>query len=150
MTTAWAAGDGSGVYLGIGGGVSRTNIDDLTSGLNQTLLRAGFTSASTDTSDKSGNYKAFLGYSFNPYFAIEGTYFNLGKFTFDTTVTPSGTLHGETSSQGGTLDIVLSYPFEEGYILLGRIGTDYAKSKADLMGTGSVTLLNSSTSESAW
>src|SRR4051812_19845418 len=97
MTIAWAAeSDGSGVYFGIGGGVSRTTIDDLTSGLNQRLLQTGFTSASTDTTDKSANYKAFFGYSFNPYFAIEGTYFNLGKFTFDTTVTPGGTLHGET------------------------------------------------------
>src|SRR4051812_10692134 len=151
MTEASAAeSDGSGVYLGIGGGVSRTNIDDLTSGLNQTLLRSGFTSASTDTSDKSGNYKAFLGYSFNPYFAIEGTYFNLGKFTFDTTVTPSGTLHGETRSQGGSMDIILSYPFEEGYILFGRIGADYAKSKAELTGTRSVTVLTSATNETAW
>jgi OOP family OmpA-OmpF porin len=151
MTNVWAAGsDGSGVYLGIGGGVSRTNIDDLTSGLNQSLVRAGFTSATTDTSDKSGNYKAFLGYSFNPYFGLEATYFNLGKFTFETNVTPDGTLHGETKSQGGSLDIMLSYPFEEGFILLGRIGADYAKSKADLMGTGSVTVLNSSTTETGW
>jgi OOP family OmpA-OmpF porin len=151
MTPAWAAGsDGSGVYFGIGGGVARTNIDDLTSGMNQTLLRAGFTSATTDTSDKSANYKAFLGYSFNAYFGIEATYFNLGKFTFENNVTPSGTLHGETKSQGGSLDIMLSYPFEEGFILLGRIGADYAKSKAELMGTGSVTVLNSSTTETGW
>ena len=151
LAPAWAAGsDGSGVYFGIGGGATRTTIDDLTSGLNQTLLRAGFTTATTDTNGHSGMYKAFIGYSFNPYFAIEGTYFNLGKFSFDANVTPTGTLHGETRSQGGNLDVILSYPFEEGWILLGRIGADYAKSEVELSGTGSVSVLNSTTSETAW
>jgi OOP family OmpA-OmpF porin len=151
MTETCVAGsDGSGVYFGIGGGATRTTIDDLESGINAELLRAGFTSATTETNSNSGMYKAFIGYNFNQYFALEGSYFNLGKFTFDTNVTPSGTLHGETKSQGGNLDIILSYPFDEGVILFGRIGADYAKSKADLIGTGSVSINTSSTSESSW
>jgi OOP family OmpA-OmpF porin len=151
MAKAWAAGsDRSGVYLGIGGGATRTTIDDLESGINANLIRAGFTNATTETKSNSGMYKAFIGYSFNAYFAIEGTYFNLGRFTFDSTVTPTGTLHGETKSQGGNLDIVLSYPFDEGVILFGRIGADYAKSNADLMTSGSVSIDTSSTTESSW
>ena len=101
MTEVCAAGsDGSGVYFGIGGGATRTTIDNLESGINSNLLQAGFTSANTETNNKGGMYKAFIGYSFNPYFGIEGTYFNLGTFTFDTSVTPTGTLHGETRTQG--------------------------------------------------
>src|SRR3954469_12503026 len=46
FTSSVRAGDsdGSGMYFGIGAGASRTTIDDLTSGINQSLLRAGFTS----------------------------------------------------------------------------------------------------------
>jgi len=150
MTEVCAAGsDGSGVYFGIGGGATRTTIDNLESGINSNLLQAGFTSANTETNNKGGMYKAFIGYSFNPYFGIEGTYFNLGTFTFDTSVTPTGTLHGETRTQGGNLDFILSYPID-GVILFGRIGADYAQSKADLSGTGSIGVLTSRTSENAW
>lgn len=148
---AWAAGpDGSGVYLGIGAGASRATIDDKSAGINAVLLSAGFSSAATATSGRyeySAAYKAFVGYNFNQYVALEGGYFNLGKFKFDTTVTPAGALHGETKSQGVNLDAVFSYPFGQGFSVFGRIGIQNTQSKVALTGTGSVNVLTSSVSE---
>lgn len=143
---AWPAGsDGSGVYIGAGAGASRTTLDD--AGINAALLSLGFASATTSKSETSAAYKAFIGYSFNEYIAIEGGYFNLGKFKFDSAVTPPGNLHGETSSQGFNVDAVLSYPFAQGFSVFGRAGVQNSKSRVDLTGTGSVVVLISETSE---
>ena len=142
--------DGSGLYIGAGAGRSHASIDDRTAGVNALLLSSGFGSATTTTgkNDKSLAYKAFVGYDFNRYVALELGYFNLGKFKFDTTVAPPGTLHGETTTQGINLDAVFSYPFDNGFSVFGRIGIQQAKSKVELSGTGSVVVLTSRTSES--
>ena len=147
---ASAAGpEGSGVYIGLGAGASRTTIDNTHVGINAAIIAAGFSSATT-TTDKYGYgaaYKAFAGYSFNKYVALELGYFNLGKFKFDTTTTPAGTLHAETKTQGANLDAVFSYPFDNGFSVFGRIGIQYVKSKVDLTGTGAIIVLSSSTNE---
>ena len=143
-----AGSDGSGVYIGVGAGASRTSIDDPSAGINAALLAAGFASSTTTSKNEtSAAYKAFIGYSFNQYFALEGGYFNLGKFKFDATVNPPGTLHGETKSQGFNIDAVLSYPVGQGFSVFGRIGIQDTRSKVDLTGTGSVSVLSSGTSE---
>ena len=147
---AWAQGpDGQGVYIGGGAGASRTTIDDHSAGINATLLSAGFSSPRTDTSkyEHSAAYKAFIGYNFNQYVALEAGYFNLGKFKFDTTVTPAGTLHGEAKSQGANLDAVFGYPLGQGFNVFGRIGIQNTQSKVALTGAGSVNVLTSSVSE---
>ena len=145
-TSALAAGaDGSGIYIGAGAGASRGKIDD--GSINQSLLSLGFSNASTTKSENSTAYKAFVGYSFNRYIAIEGGYFDLGKFSFDSTVQPPGTLHGEIKASGFNLDAVLSYPFMEGFSVFARAGVQNAKSKANFSGTGSVVVVQPESSE---
>jgi OmpA-OmpF porin, OOP family len=144
--SAWAADpDGSGVYVGAGAGASRASID--TSGINASLLSLGFASANTSTTENSVAYKAFVGYSFNRYIAVEGGYFNLGTFKFDSTVTPPGTLNGEVKTSGFNLDAVLSYPFAQGFSVFGRLGVQNAKTKVNFSGTGSVLVTTPETSE---
>jgi len=144
--SAVAAGsDGSGFYIGVGGGITHDNIDE--NRVNQQLLDAGYSSPSTNSSENSVAYKAFVGYSFNRYIAIEGGYFNLGKFKFDSTVSGPGTLHEEIKSSGFNVDAVLSYPFAKGFSLFARAGVQRAKSKASYSATGSVNLLDADDSE---
>ena len=151
ITAVWgppalaAGSDGSGIYIGVGAGASRGKIDD--GSINQSLQSLGFSSASTTKSENSTAYKAFVGYSFNRYIAVEGGYFDLGKFKFDSTVQPPGTLHGEIKASGFNLDAVLSYPFTEGFSVFARAGVQNAKSKANFSGTGSVLVLQPESSE---
>jgi OOP family OmpA-OmpF porin len=144
--SALAAGsDGSGLYLGVGAGLSHGKIDD--GRVNQQLRDAGFSSATTTHSENSAAYKAFVGYSFNSYIAVEGGYFYLGKFKFDSTVAGPGTLHQEIKSSGFNIDAVLSYPLAQGFSVFARAGVQNAKSKANYSATGSVHLNETDDSE---
>jgi OOP family OmpA-OmpF porin len=47
------------------------------------------------TSDQKGTgYKAFVGFPMNSNWAVETGYFDLGRFGFDATTSPAGTLTG--------------------------------------------------------
>ncbi len=145
--SAWAAdSNGSGVYIGIGAGASFANIDQ--DNINASLLSLGATSATTSTSENSVAYKGFVGYSFNRYIALEGGYFNLGTFKFNSTVSPPGTLNGEVKTSGFNLDAVASLPFTQTFSIFGRGGVQNAKSTVNYAGTGSVVVLTPQTSES--
>jgi OOP family OmpA-OmpF porin len=145
--SAWAAGnaDGSGFYIGLGAGASSAKIDS--GSINSDLQSLGFSSATTSTDEGSVAYKAFAGYSFNKYIAIEGGYFDLGTFKFNSTVTPPGTLNGEIKSSGFNLGAVLSYPFGQGFSVFGRVGVQNAKTKVNYTSTGSVLVINPESSE---
>ncbi len=145
-SAAAAEPDGSGVYLGLGAGLGHASIDQ--GNINASLISVGATSATTSTDEKSVAYKVFLGYSFNRYIAIEGGYFNLGKFSFNSTVTPPGTLSGEIKTYGFNLDAVASLPLTKTFSIFGRGGVQNAKSTVNYTGTGSVVVLTPQTSES--
>lgn len=137
-SSAEAAGpDGSGVYLGIGAGVGHASIDE--GNINASLASLGLTNPSTTADQSSVAYKLFLGYSFNRYIAIEGGYFNLGKFSFDSTVTGPGTLSGEVKTYGFNFDAVASLPLTQTFSIFGRGGVQNAKSTVNYTSTGSVT-----------
>jgi OmpA-OmpF porin, OOP family len=140
-----ASPDGAGVYIGLGAGISRAKIED--SNINAGLVSQGATSATTTKDENGTAYKAFVGYSFNRYIAIEGGYFDLGKFTFDSVTTPPGTLSGEIKVSGWNLDAVLSYPFGQGFSVFARAGVQNAESKVNLSGTGAVVVLRPEISE---
>src|SRR5580692_9113223 len=75
---AWA--DDAGWYTGFNAGQSRAKIDDTR--IADGLLDDGFTTTSISNDKRHFGFKAFGGYEFNRYFALEGGYFNLGKFGF--------------------------------------------------------------------
>ena len=61
------------------------------------------TSTSAFSRDESGQgFKVFGGYQINRNFALEGGYFNLGKFGFTLTTVPAGTLSGSIKVQAST------------------------------------------------
>lgn len=124
----------AGWYVGGNVGQSRAKIDD--ERITSNLLGAGFSSVSISDDDRDIGYKVFAGYQFNKYFALEGGYFNLGKFGFTATTVPAGTLNGSIKLQGLNLDAVGILPITEKFSAFGRIGANYAEAKDNFTSTG--------------
>ncbi len=138
LTSAVNAQDTNYLYGGLSAGQSMSKINEerITSG----FLLPAQTTTSIARDDKDTAYKAFLGYQFNPYFALEGGYFNLGKFGFTSTTTPAGTLAGKLKVDGINLDLVGTMPLSEQWAIIGRVGAQRARSRSDFVGTGTVIL----------
>ena len=139
------AADNSGWYGGINIGESMAKIDH--DRIRSGLLSGGFTTTAISDDDRDIGYKLFGGYQFNKYFALEGGYFDLGKFEFTATTVPAGTLRGNIKVTGLNFDAVGILPITEKFSAFGRVGLTYAESKDSFTGTGLVTTRNSSPSE---
>lgn len=123
------AGGGSGWYAGIGAGVSDFHAD--AAEIDQALAAQGIT-ASTAVDDRDTGYKAFVGYQFNPNFALEGGYVDFGKAKANGTFTapaPGGTYSGEVKANGWNLDAVGILPVGGNFSLFGKLG--FIRSKVD-------------------
>ena len=68
------AAEDSGWYLGINAGQARATIDD--ERIASSLQGGGFTTTSIRDDNDHFGYKAFAGYDFNRFFAMEGGYFD--------------------------------------------------------------------------
>jgi len=145
LATAVAAQDSSYYYGGLSGGQSTGKLDE--EGITSNFLLPGQTITGITRDDKDTAYKAFLGYQFNRYFALEGGYFNLGKFGFTSSTSPTGTLNGEVAVEGINLDMVGTMPMNEQWSLIARLGGQRAKSKGRFSGTGAVILPEQTRSE---
>lgn len=119
-------------YVGAGIGRSKATIDK--DRLTRSLLDNGASNVLFNASDRDNAYKLILGKQMNKYFAIEGGYFDLGKFSFDATALPAGTLNGSASFQGLNLDLLGQLPLSERFSLLGRIGANYTKANVHFTG----------------
>lgn len=120
-------------YLGLGVGQSQSQIEDswtTNSLLNSTNSPSSFSSERQDT-----GYKVFGGYQFHKNFALEAGYFNLGKFTYGTSV-PGGTLNGRYEIEGVNLDLVGTMPLSTKWSALARIGVQHANTRAGFSGPG--------------
>lgn len=128
--------DDVGFYSGANVGRSMAKIDDprISSGLQQ----GGFASSSIVDDDRSTGFKLFGGYQFNRYFALEGGYFDLGKFGYTATTVPAGTLRGDIRLKGLNLDAVGLLPITERLSAFGRVGVAYADARDTFRGTGAV------------
>ena len=140
IASSYAVADDTGWYGGINIGQSRANIDDprITSG----LLGSGFATTSINDDDRDTGYKLYGGYQLYKNFAIEGGYFDLGRFGFTATTVPAGTLNGSIRLKGLNLDAVGILPFNEKFSAFGRAGVNYAEAKDSFSGTGAVSVLN--------
>src|SRR6202161_3926651 len=83
-----AFADDAGWYTGANAGQSRAKINDTR--IADDLLADGFTTTSISNDERHFGYKAFGGYEFNRWFALEAGYFNLGKFGFTADTSPAG------------------------------------------------------------
>ena len=133
------AADG-GWFGGIGVGQSQASIAN--SRITSELLAVGLATASINDKDTDTGYKVFTGYQFNRNFALEGGYFDLGKFGFTAQTTPAGTLIGEIKLRGVNFDLIGFVPMTENLSFFGRVGANYAQTRDTFRGTGAVTVIN--------
>ena len=138
LVGAWAAPgvaqEESFYYAGVSLGQSRARIDD--ERITANLLRAGLTTTSMSRDEHDTAYKVFGGYQFNRSLALEGGYFDLGKFGYSSTTVPAGTVNGQIKVQGLNLDVVGTWPLTPRVSALGRLGAQYADVRVNFRGDG--------------
>lgn len=139
------SGTDMGWYGGFNVGQSSAKIDDAR--ITSKLLGSGFATSSITNDDTDTGYKLFGGYKFNRNFALEGGYFDLGRFGFNATTVPAGTLNGSIKLRGVNLDAIGILPITERFSAFGRIGVNHAEARDSFSGTGAVTVTNPSPSE---
>ncbi len=143
IASPFAVAADPGGYVGFNVGQSRAKIDD--ERIIRNLMGGGFPGlVSIVDDDRDTGYKLYGGYQFNKNFAVEGGYFDLGKFGFvATTAAPNaGTLSGNIKLKGVNLDLVGILPITEKFSALGRVGVNYAEAKDHFSGTGAVVVTN--------
>jgi OOP family OmpA-OmpF porin len=134
------ADDSTGWYAGANVGPSRATIDDPR--IRSNLLGGGFSSSAITDDDRGTGYKIFGGYQINRNFALEGGYFNLGKFGYTANTVPAGTLNGTIKLQGLNLDLVGILPITDNFSAFGRVGVNHAQARDSFTGTGAVRVTN--------
>jgi OOP family OmpA-OmpF porin len=134
-----AAAQDAGWYIGANAGESRAKIDEgrIMGGLQE----GGFATTSLSKDESHFGFKAFGGYQFNRFVALEGGYFDLGNFNFDAVTDPPGTLEGEIKIRGVVLDLVGFIPFTDRFAAFGRIGAIGAEARDTFAATGAVAVL---------
>ncbi|MBE0514486.1 outer membrane beta-barrel protein [Sulfurimonas sp.] len=120
----------SGWYIGANIGMSTANVDE-------GEITKNLTNPSYSDDESDFGYKLFGGYLFNKNFALEGGYFDLGKFDYSLT-TGTGTAAGDIDIIGLNLDAVGILPITEDFSAFGRVGVIYAKAKDSFSGSLSI------------
>jgi OOP family OmpA-OmpF porin len=119
-------------YLGAGIAHSRANID--IERISRSLAANGSNVTRFDVDQRDIGFKLYAGRQLNQYFAVEGGYFDSGKFDFAATATGNGVLRGETGFRGVNVDLVGQLPLTQRLSLLGRAGIQYARASTHFSG----------------
>lgn len=117
-------------YVGVNVGQSR--IDATTAEIEQAfLVDDGFVATNTTLDETDTGWKAYLGYRFNRFLALEGGYADLGEATFNTTIVnappPLNLLtpfpvSATATADGTVLAAVLHLPLTESASLFAKAG----------------------------
>lgn len=132
-------------YIGAGVGQSRATIDEPR--LRASLAANGETVTGFTKDQRDTGYKLFIGRQLNQYVAVEGGYFDLGKFNFQSTTSGNGVLNGEAAFRGVNLDLLGQLPLSQRLSLLGRVGMHYTKTNTEFSGNRLLGSTNTHASE---
>lgn len=127
----------SGWYAGIGAGWADTEM--ARAGIVSTLQAGGYNPSQFETEDKANAYKIFGGYSFNPNFGIEASYFDPGTFNFNASLLPTAMLGGRASVNGIAFDVVGTWPLQDRFAFFVKAGINSARVEQDFTGAGAGT-----------
>jgi OmpA-OmpF porin, OOP family len=127
-------------YLGLDAGQSRATIDD--SRVESGLLGSGMSTTSITNDDRYSTFNIFGGLQLNRNFAIEGGYYDLGRFHFSADTLPAGNLRGSISLRGVDLDLVGILPFNDRFSAYGKVGVAYSRADDAYSGSGAVNVLD--------
>jgi OOP family OmpA-OmpF porin len=133
LATSALAQDSKYYYFGLGAGQSQSQIEDRQT--TDSLLRSSNSPSSFTSERQDTGYKVFGGYQFNKNFALEAGYFNMGKFTYGTSM-PAGTLNGRYEIEGVNLDLVGTMPLSTKWSALARLGVQHANTRDAFSGPG--------------
>jgi OOP family OmpA-OmpF porin len=124
-------------YIGAAVGVTRANINDADT---IKALNENYATINSFTSDeKDRGYKLTIGKQLNRNFALEMSYFDLGKFSFMTNSVQGLTAGANLKYQGIALDLITQVPFTERFSAYTRLGVQYAKATTDYTGSRNAT-----------
>ena len=123
-----------------GGNLGGTRADFNNNAINRDLAGKGFVVNSTTTDNRSNGGKIFGGYQLTPNFAVEGGYFDLGRYSYGSNTTPVGSFNGSTRVNGLNLDLVGMAPLSDRFSVIGRVGAAYAQNRGSFSSNGFVPL----------
>jgi OOP family OmpA-OmpF porin len=135
---AGAAQDVSGPY--VGADLGRGMLSDAAGSIDGALSGQGI-AASSSLKRHATSYKVDLGYQFNPYFAVEGNYVDLGRYhVASAAAAPAAdTLDGHYKADGLALVGVGIVPLDNGFSLYGKAGAIRSTARLQLASqTGTV------------
>ena len=132
-----------------GGNAGRTSATVDNARITRELASSGFATTSIADRERSTGYKLYGGYKFNPNFALEGGYVDLGKFGFTANTLPVGSLNGDIRLRGFNLDAVGILPLSDRFSAQARIGLTSMQARDNFSGTGAVVVRNPNPSERA-
>ena len=125
----------SGAYVGVSGGLATINTGTQLQQTVNSLVAAGFTSASMTMEQKSANYKVFAGYNINENFSVEAFYSSLGSYNYTIFTTgPVVNASGSFKLNAYGADILAKLPVAETNSVYLRVG--YFQSKTDFTFAG--------------
>jgi len=125
--------DDSGWYLGGNVGQSRARLDE------QSIVNAvtpGFSNEIVSEDKIDLGYKLYAGYEFNRNWSLEGGYFDLGEFNFNSATTPAGALDTNMKIRGFNLDLLGRAHFTERFSAFASLGVNYALTQDTFTGSG--------------
>ena len=127
---AW---NNSAAYIGAAIGRSRVHIDDRAAARQLTTPTQTVNAWSSD--EKDVGFKLFAGKHINRYLAVEGGYFDMGNFTYNTRTVQGGTLNGDVRIRGINADLIGKLPVSQRFMLFARAGMAYVKADTDFSGS---------------
>jgi OOP family OmpA-OmpF porin len=130
------------------GALGQAQLEEDASQIDRELSALGLTNLSTNFDKSSSGYKLQVGYQFNPNFAIEGGYADLGKYKYDFS---ANGLRGQmdVKASGIGISALGMLPLDESITGFLKLGTIHAKVKNNLQITNTITGASVSAAESA-
>ena len=102
---------------------------------NDSLTSAGATGLSTSTDDQSNQWRLQGGYRFNPNFAVEAGYIDLGKAKYKADYA-GGSAKGELKAGGIDVAALGILPVTENFSVFGKAGVIGTRVKSKLSASG--------------
>lgn len=131
------------------GSVGRSSIDQGKTEIDNVLRSVGATGLASTLSTHDTGYKVQLGYQFNPNWAVEGGYVDLGKTTYSATYT-GGAATVSAKATGWNVAAVGMLPIDNAFALFGKLGVIYGKVEVNASATGPGGAASASDSAAKW
>lgn len=129
LAASGAMAQDAGWYGGLSVGKAWSDIDN--GGITGAVQASGSTVNTFSSEDDDTTWRVLGGYSFNPNFALEASWFDLGEYGFNAGLLPAAALGGDADMNGYGLDLVGTWPLAERLSFLARLGISNTRIEQD-------------------